>query len=231
MGRTTIGFAIALCALLGASGAVGDDLVSENFRLRGATLSGGGGLDLQGTTIRATGTTIGQSSPLGTSTSPSGVTLHSGFWHVAGSGEPQLDSDADGVPDQLDNCVDHFNPRLGDPDFGTPARLAFQTTTGGQLDDDADGFGNVCDAKFGTGGTIVGGIDLSLQIASFNKDRSGNDCGTTGDLPCAQFDLDNAGIFIGGVDVNLARQLFNAAPGPKCALCPLACEGVQCPAE
>ena len=29
--------------------------------------------------------------------------------------------------------------------------------------------------------------------ASFGRSRSGDDCGTSGDLPCAVFDLDNAG--------------------------------------
>ncbi len=138
-----------------------------------------------------------------------------------------LDSDDDGVPDDEDNCIDVFNPRLGE--MGAPERQSFQTTTGGQLDDDADGFGNPCDAKFGTGGQVVGGIDVAAHIASFNKNRDGANCGASGDQPCAPFDLDNAGQFIGGGDLTLTFQLFNQAPGPGCPACPLGCVGPACP--
>ncbi len=137
------------------------------------------------------------------------------------------DSDADGVCDVDDNCVDVPNPRLGTRE--EPEALPFQTSTGGQLDDDGDGFGNACDAKFGNAGQVVGGVDIADLLASFNKDRSGDDCGTAGDENCAQFDLDNAGQFIGGSDVLLSFQLFNSEPGPKCDDCPLDCEGPRCP--
>ncbi len=135
----------------------------------------------------------------------------------------QADQDADGVGDLCDNCVEDFNPRLGDPEFAgqAPDALPFQQLTGGQLDDDGDGYGNQCDAKFGTAGQFVGGLDITEIRSSFNKDRSGADCGTTGDQLCAQFDLDNAGQFIGGPDVTRARALFNLEPGPKCEACPL----------
>ncbi len=137
------------------------------------------------------------------------------------------DSDADGVPDASDNCILIFNPRLGE--LGAPLRLDFQTTTGGQLDDDADGVGNACDAKFTNQGDFVGGLDLSQHLASFNKDRTLSECGTSGLEPCARYDLDNLGTFISGGDLNIGRQLFNALPGPKCESCPLACEGPACP--
>ncbi len=138
-----------------------------------------------------------------------------------------VDADADGVPDDADNCVGVFNPALGS--MGQPARESFQTTTGGQLDDDGDGFGNPCDAKFGTPGQFVGGVDVSEHLASFNKNRSGSNCGISGSAPCAQFDLDNSGQIIGGTDILKTFQLFNQAPGPKCVACPLACVGPNCP--
>ncbi len=136
------------------------------------------------------------------------------------------DSDGDGVPDDQDNCIAVFNPALGT--LGAPARQSFQTTTGGQLDDDADGVGNECDAKFASGGQVVGGLDLGEMNASFNKNRSASNCGATGDKPCAPFDLDNLGQFIGGNDLTRARELFNQVPGPACNDCPLACEGPAC---
>ncbi len=139
----------------------------------------------------------------------------------------EADADGDGVPDRADNCVEVPNPVLGSP--GQPARESFQTTTGGQLDDDGDGFGNPCDAKFGTPGQFVGGVDVGEHLASFNKDRSGSNCGISGTAPCAQFDLDNAGQIIGGTDILKTFQLFNQAPGPKCDACPLACAGPNCP--
>jgi hypothetical protein len=137
------------------------------------------------------------------------------------------DSDGDGVPDACDNCIEVYNPRLGT--LGEPTRAAFQTTSGGQLDDDADGFGNQCDAKFGSGGSVVDGGDLSELRASFNKSRAGTDCGSQQDASCAQFDLDNRGQLIGGTDLTRGRMLFNLAIGPTCDACPLACEGPACP--
>ncbi len=137
------------------------------------------------------------------------------------------DRDGDGVCDDADNCVDVANGTLGT--LGDPAAQSFQTTTGGQLDDDADGFGNACDAKFGTGGLVVSGSDVLEHFSSFNKDREGQNCGTDGQTPCAQFDLDNNGKFISGSDIGRTFQLFNRAPGPKCDACPLPCDGANCP--
>ncbi len=142
---------------------------------------------------------------------------------VGGECDVTPDSDADGVGDACDNCRDVPNPPLGG------SRLPFQTTTGGQLDDDADGFGNQCDAKFGTQGQVVGGVDLGELLASFNKDRSKSDCGSSGVARCALFDLDNSGQFISGSDLSRSFQLFNQPPGPTCPTCPLACEGPACP--
>ncbi len=144
-----------------------------------------------------------------------------------GSDPTNPDSDGDDVLDGEDNCVLDFNPRLGELD--EPAREGFQTATGGQLDGDADGIGNACDADFDNTGAVVGGADLADQLASFNKDRAGEDCGSSGLEPCEIYDLDNDGRFIGGIDLLLGRGRFNAPPGPACPACPLACDGPGCP--
>ncbi len=142
----------------------------------------------------------------------------------------QPDSDGDGVGDACDNCSTIFNPRMGS--LGTPERQSFQTTTGGQLDDDADGFGNQCDAKFSNAGQVVSGTDLAELFASFNRSREGNDCGVSGTVPCARFDLDNLGQVISGTDITASFGLFNLPPGPHCGdLCEslsLGCTGPGC---
>ena len=98
--------------------------------------------------------------------------------------------------------------------------------TGGQRDDDLDGFGNKCDAKFiGNPTQSVGGTDLAEFRASNSKSREDSNCGTSGALSCAIFDLDEgAGNAIGGQDLGRFRALNAAPPGPKCPACPLTCE-------
>ncbi len=143
------------------------------------------------------------------------------------SNADQQDVDGDQVGDACDNCVETYNPQLGTLD--EPALASFQTSTGGQLDDNGDGFGNACDGKSSTGGQVVGGVDLIEITASFNKSREGTNCGVSGTLPCAWFDLDNRADVISGSDLTLLQGRFNRAPGPKCPTCPLACVGARCP--
>jgi hypothetical protein len=138
----------------------------------------------------------------------------------------QADGDADGVGDACDNCVNVANPRVT-PDSATfLAANPWATLTGGQRDDDHDGYGNKCDAKFpGTTGAAVGTGDLTQFRAAFNKSRALDTCGTVGTHPCAIFDLDEGtAAAIGTPDLTQFRALFNKLPGPKCPSCPLTCE-------
>jgi hypothetical protein len=134
----------------------------------------------------------------------------------------QDDTDSDAVGDLCDNCVAVSNARM--PDTWLAAN-PWAVLTGGQRDDDFDGFGNKCDAKFpGSLGVLVGPGDLSQFRASSGKNRGAMSCGTSGLLPCAIYDLDESALLIGPADLSRFRLLSGKLPGPKCASCPLDCE-------
>jgi hypothetical protein len=137
----------------------------------------------------------------------------------------QADTDGDGVGDVCDNCVNIANPRVT-PDQATFLSLnPWATLTGGQRDDDHDGYGNKCDAKFpGTAGQAVGTACKAQFDASWNKSRASDTCGTSGTMPCAIFDLDEGSAqAIGTPDKAVFDSLWNKLPGPKCPTCPLTC--------
>ncbi len=202
-------------------GVVGVDPTQGDLGVAGAKLVAPGDASRSVVSLRMHSLGLSRMPALGTSLVDPLGTSAIDQWIDAG-----IDTDEDGVPDLADNCVDVFNPIPGT--HGSPAKEGFQTTTGGQIDDDADGFGNACDADFDNQGAVVAGTDLLEQFASFNKDRAGNDCGISGNQVCSKFDLDNRGRFIGGFDLTAARQHFGLAPGPKCDACPLACVGDGC---
>jgi hypothetical protein len=99
----------------------------------------------------------------------------------------------------------------------------WSTLTGGQRDDDHDGYGNACDGDFSPTGLIVGAADLNQFRAANGKSRAGDTCGTTSTRPCAIFDLDGLSALIGSSDLGQWRRLNGRPAGPKCPLCPLAC--------
>lgn len=135
----------------------------------------------------------------------------------------QTDADGDGVGDDCDNCVAVPNPRMP---TGWIASHAWAVLTGGQRDDDLDGFGNKCDAKFpGSAGTVVGEDDMEQFKASVGQDRETEICGSLGVLSCAIFDLDEgSALNISPADIARFKQLLGSAPGPTCPACPLECE-------
>ena len=134
----------------------------------------------------------------------------------------QLDADGDGVGDACDNCMLIANPRMP---AGWLDANPWAVLTGGQRDDDFDGFGNACDAKFpGTLGGLVGSRDLAQFRTSIGRSRTATTCGSTGNLPCAIFDLDENATLIGAPDLVRFRLLNGKVPGPTCATCPIECE-------
>jgi cyclophilin family peptidyl-prolyl cis-trans isomerase len=135
----------------------------------------------------------------------------------------QTNSDSDALGDACDNCRSHAN--------AAASPLPFQTTTGGQLDDDADGYGNPCDADFNQAKNKVDAADLDLFKVAFNKNRNGlgPDCNPSGTAPCDKYDLDNAKSKIDASDLAVFKALFNQNKGPTCPSCPRTCVGDACP--
>ena len=130
----------------------------------------------------------------------------------------QTDADADLVGDACDSCTNVANPRLS---ADALAALPGAKLSGGQRDDDSDGFGNACDGKF-TGGTVVGSADLTELRASLGQAREGSNCGMSHSARCASFDLDGKDAAIGPGDLARLGALLGKPPGPKCPTCPLA---------
>jgi hypothetical protein len=135
----------------------------------------------------------------------------------------QADGDLDLVGDACDNCVATANPRVVATFLTTNT---WATLTGGQRDDDHDGFGNVCDGDFpGTGAIVnVNAADTAQFKSALGKSRIGDTCGTIGTRPCAIYDLnlnqntDNIAN-INAADTARFKTFLGFPAGPKCAAC------------
>jgi hypothetical protein len=100
--------------------------------------------------------------------------------------QDHADTDADGVPNSLDNCTDVANPT--------------------QLDSDGDGYGNICDADLNNSGH-TSAIDFSLFRTCLNVP-------STVSTLCAAADMNGSGL-VTAIDFNLLRTRINTAPGPS----------------
>jgi hypothetical protein len=142
----------------------------------------------------------------------------------------QSDADSDEVGDSCDNCLDLPNPRDPVP----PGHRA----TGGQVDDDLDGTGNLCDADFteSNGDGFVNVSDLIKFLSAFGKRGGDMDCpGDAADNTgsCWRYDLNVRDEFINVSDLlrMLDGQFFGQPlAGKGCAVgddalvhCPLGC--------
>jgi len=83
-----------------------------------------------------------------------------------------LDSDADGIADSCDNCINVSNGPLTTI-YGTPITLGSI-----QLDSDRDGYGNACDADFNNNGIVDPQDNFNIRnaVGSLNLlyDMNGN---------------------------------------------------------
>jgi hypothetical protein len=137
----------------------------------------------------------------------------------------QSDVDVDLVGDSCDNCVTIANARLAATFLTTNS---WATLTGGQRDDDHDGFGNICDGDFDNSGATTA-ADSAQYKASIGKAKVLDTCGTAGTRPCAIFDLNSANSTessttgISAADTGQYKLLIGSAPGPRCPTCPLTC--------
>jgi hypothetical protein len=141
----------------------------------------------------------------------------------------QANADGDDRGDACDNCQTIAN--------STVAALGFQTTTGGQLDDDADGWGNQCDADYNQAGPAVDSTDLGLFKFAFGKKRAQSNCNPGGTSPCDKYDHNNAVATIDSSDFTAFKSLFGQTKASnddqmeRCPTCPLpgTCVGDACP--
>jgi hypothetical protein len=124
------------------------------------------------------------------------------------------DSDADGLADAVDNCVDHPNPPQLDQDSDGAGDACDNCTVepnAGQVDSDGDGYGNSCDADFSNDG-IVGIPDFPIIVHCLDMP------GVSARGECLMTDL-NGDHRIDDVDFRLFTESVGGVPVPS-ALAP-----------
>ncbi|MEN8802879.1 MAG: Ig-like domain-containing protein, partial [Thiogranum sp.] len=107
------------------------------------------------------------------------------------SGAYAVDTDGDGIDDELDNCINDPNGPLI-PDLGGNI----------QLDTDGDGFGNICDPDFNGNGAVDPG-DFSLIKSLLGSPTSPNQ------------DLNGNGA-VDPADFSITKSFLGQPPGPSC---------------
>ena len=120
------------------------------------------------------------------------------------------DSDADGSPNNNDNCPSIFNPDQSDEDTdGVGDRCDNCTIMGnaGQEDADGDGFGNICDADLTNDG-IIGVPDFIPFSNCFNHPGEG----ATPACSSSDFNSDNR---VNSLDFQIMEEMWGLPPGPS----------------
>jgi hypothetical protein len=143
---------------------------------------------------------------------------------------------ADGVGDACDNCVQVNNPIVPGGPTAYLAANTWATLTGGQRDDDHDGYGNTCDGDWQAPNGTTTAADTAQYKPSVGKAKASDSCGTSALRPCAIFDINSTNSTessaggIGAADTARYKVLLGKVPGPRCAACtgtgsvPLPCQ-------
>ena len=192
----------------------GDDSYGESTPLPSVNGASGGASAISASTFF----TLAIAAPYADTDADGVLDPHDGCPTVANA--DQADADGDLVGDACDNCTNAANPRVAASFLGANP---WATLTGGQRDDDHDGYGNRCDADFTTIGRFVGSADLHQMRTSIGRNRTRDDCGTEANQPCARYDLNESASLIGSADLAVYRSLSGKLPPPTCPTCPLEC--------
>jgi hypothetical protein len=134
----------------------------------------------------------------------------------------------DGVGNACDNCINVNNPIVPGGAAAYVAANPWATLTGGQRDDDHDGYGNTCDGDFGNNNSTTI-ADTNQYKASLGETKQLDTCGTAQNRPCAIFDInaanatENSNLGANVADTNRYKLLLGNVPGPRCPTCPQAC--------
>lgn len=132
-----------------------------------------------------------------------------------------LDSDSDGIADDVDNCP--YTSNSGQQDSETPVADGIgdacdncvSTYNPSQLDGDVNGYGNACDGDFDENGSI-NGLDRTILVDRIAGvcDPSTDPAGNQTDL---ELDLDGNGV-VDNADLTVFDAL-PASPGPSGYTC------------
>jgi len=122
------------------------------------------------------------------------------------------DADGDGVPDDVDNCVNVYNADQANNDGDTVGDACDNCTlldNENQLDTNGDGYGNRCDGDLNNDGS-TSFLDLGIFKASFGKNSSDPNWISAGYIHA---DLDGNGS-VSFLDLGIFKSLFGKPPGP-----------------
>lgn len=124
------------------------------------------------------------------------------------------DADGDSVGDDCDNCV---NTQNSWQNWAPAGRI----TSGYQLDEDLDGYGNACDADYAGLPNFVDGVDTIWYKTALNKLAATSTCDPTGTGYCGKYDYTESGPYIDALDTIKYNAMYGSAVGPKCSTCPI----------